>query len=105
MRVVRFPQPPQQQNKYILTYNKGQEKYNMEILKTVKSWVSALADTLLSVLALMIVTSVIFKGVAIPFLPNVDVIANVTSIVKGLGSEGLVGLIAIWVLYNIWQKK
>jgi len=77
----------------------------MEILKTVKSWVSALADTLLSVLALMIVTSVIFKGVAIPFLPNVDVIANVTSIVKGLGSEGLVGLIAIWVLYNIWQKK
>jgi len=102
---VRFPQPPQQQNKYILTYNKGQEKYKMEILKTVKSWVSALADTLLSVLALMIVTSVIFKGVAIPFLPNVDVIANVTSIVKGLGSEGLVGLIAIWVLYNIWQKK
>ncbi|NDH09323.1 MAG: hypothetical protein EBY16_06885 [Gammaproteobacteria bacterium] len=77
----------------------------MDILKTVKSWVSALADTLLSVLALMIVTSVIFKGVAIPFLPNVDVIANVTSIVKGLGSEGLVGLIAIWVLYNIWQKK
>jgi len=77
----------------------------MDILKTVKSWVSALADTLLSVLALMIVTSVIFKGVAIPFLPNVDVIANVTAIVKGLGSEGLVGLIAIWVLYNIWQKK
>lgn len=77
----------------------------MDILKTVKSWVSALADTLLSVLALMIVTSVIFKGVAIPFLPNVDVIANVTSIVKGLGGEGLVGLIAIWVLYNIWQKK
>ena len=77
----------------------------MDILKTVKSWVSALADTLLSVLALMIVTSVIFKGVAIPFLPNVDVIANVTSIVKGLGSEGLVGLIAIWFLYNIWQKK
>jgi hypothetical protein len=77
----------------------------MDILKTVKSWVSALADTLLSVLALMIVTSVIFKGVAIPFLPNVDVIANVTSIVKGLGAEGLVGLIAIWVLYNIWQKK
>jgi len=38
-------------------------------------------------------------------LPNVDVIANITAIVKNLGSEGLVGLIAIWVLYTIWQKR
>lgn len=77
----------------------------MEILDTIKKWSGALADVMVSVLALMIVTGVLFKGVAIPFLPNVDVIGNVTAIVKNLGSEGLVGLIAIWVLYNIWDKR
>ena len=77
----------------------------MDILAQVRKWTGALADTAVSVLALMIVLGVLFKGVAIPFLPSVDVIANVTGIVKNLGSEGLVGLIAIWVLYNIWQKK
>lgn len=77
----------------------------MEILGTIKKWAGALADTLVSVLALMIVAGVMFKGVSIPFIPNVDVIANITAIVKGLGSEGLVGLVAIWVLYNIWQKR
>lgn len=77
----------------------------MDILKTVKTWAGALADVAVSVLALMIVLGVLFKGVAIPFLPNVDVIANVTAIVKSLGSEGLVGLIAIWVLHSIWNSK
>ena len=77
----------------------------MDILSKVKSWASAIADTAVSVLAMMIVLGVLFKGVAIPFMPSVDVVANVTAIIKGLGSEGLVGLIAIWVLYNIWQKK
>jgi len=77
----------------------------MDILKTIKTWAGALADVAVSVLALMIVVGVLFKGVAIPFLPNVDVIANVTSIVKSLGSEGLVGLVAIWVLHSIWNNR
>jgi hypothetical protein len=77
----------------------------MDILAKVKEWASALADVTLSVIALMIVMGVLFKGVAIPFLPNVDVIANVTSIVKSLGSEGLVGLVAIWVLHSIWKSR
>jgi len=77
----------------------------MDILAQVRKWAGSLADTAVSVLALMIVLGVLFKGVAIPFLPSVDVIANVTGIIKNLGSEGLVGLIAIWVLHNIWQKK
>jgi hypothetical protein len=77
----------------------------MDILSQIKKWAGALADTAVSVLALMIVLGVMFKGVAIPFLPSVDVIANITTIVKNLGSEGVVGLIAIWILYSIWQKR
>ena len=77
----------------------------MDILSKVKEWAGALAEVAVSVLALMIVLGVLFKGVAIPFLPNVDVIGNVLTIVKGLGSEGLVGLIAIWVLHSIWNNR
>ena len=77
----------------------------MEILATIKNWAGALADTVVSVLALAIVLEVLFKGAAIPFLPATDVIGGVTGIVKSLGAEGVVGLVAVWVLYSIWKNK
>ena len=77
----------------------------MEVLALIKKWASALADVGVSVLALLIVLEVLFKGAAIPFLPVVDVIGSVTGIVKGLGAEGVVGLVAVWVLYSIWKNK
>lgn len=77
----------------------------MEILATIKKWSGAIADTAVSVLALLIVLEVLLKGAALPFLPAVDVIGNVTSIVKTLGGEGVVGLVAVWVLYSIWKNK
>lgn len=77
----------------------------MELLAKVKGWANALADALVSVLALAIVLEVLFKGAAVPFLPATDVIGSVTTIVKTLGSEGVVGLVAVWVLYSIWKNK
>jgi len=77
----------------------------MEVLALIKKWAAALADVGVSVLALLIVLEVLFKGAAIPFLPVVDVIGSVTGIVKGLGAEGVVGLVAVWVLYSIWKNK
>ena len=77
----------------------------MDILATVKKWSGAIADTAVSVLALLIVLEVLLKGAALPFLPEVDFIVNVTSIVKTLGGEGVVGLVAVWVLYSIWKNK
>lgn len=77
----------------------------MEILQKVKGWANALADALVSVLALAIVLEVLFKGAAVPFLPATDVIGSVTAIVKTLGGEGVVGLVALWVLYSIWKHK
>jgi hypothetical protein len=81
------------------------EVQTMDILATIKKWASALADTTVSVLALLIVLEVLFKGAAIPFLPTVDVIGSVTGIIKSVGSEGVVGLVAVWVLYSIWKNK
>ena len=76
----------------------------MDILKTVKGWASALADLGISLSALMLVLEVLGLG-AIPFLPEVSIIANVSGMLNTLGAEGLMGLVAIWILYAIWNKK
>ncbi len=76
----------------------------MDILNKVKGWASALADLGISLIALMLVVEVIGLG-AIPFFPEVSIISNVSGMLSALGNEGLMGLVAIWVLYSIWNKK
>ena len=76
----------------------------MEILGKVREWAKALADVGLSIAALMIVVEVLGLG-AIPFFPETSVIANVSAMLGTLGAEGLMGLLAIWVLYHIWDRR
>ena len=76
----------------------------MDIINKVKGWAAGLADLGISIAALMIVVEVLGLG-NIPFFPEVSVIANVSGMLSSLGAEGLMGLIAIWVLYAIWNKK
>jgi|TARA_Y100000385_G_C12791146_1_gene507718 hypothetical protein len=76
----------------------------MDILNKVRAWAGGLADLGISIAALMIIVEVLGVG-AIPFFPEVSVIANVSSMLGSLGAEGLMGLIAIWVLYQIWERK
>lgn len=76
----------------------------MEVLNTIKGWAKGLAEMGVSIAALLIVAEVL--GVRqIPFLPDVSVVSNVSAMLAGLGAEGLMGLIAIWVLYQIWDNK
>ena len=77
----------------------------MEILKSIKSWSSALADVGVSLLALGIVLEILFNGQGIPFWPNISVIGNVQSLLGSLSSQGLIGLVAVWILYNIYKNK
>ena len=76
----------------------------MDIINKVRGWAAGLADLGISIAALMIVVEVLGLG-SIPFFPEVSVIANVSGMLSSLGAEGLMGLIAIWVLYAIWNKK
>ena len=46
-----------------------------------------------------------FNGQNIPFWPNINIIGNIQDIVAGFSAQGLVGLVAIWVLYSIYNKK
>jgi hypothetical protein len=77
----------------------------MEILSTIKTWAGELAEVVVSVLALSIVLELLMGNSAIPFLPTPSVIGNVTDVVNTLGGQGLVGLLAVWVLYTVWKAK
>ena len=78
----------------------------MEILNKVKTWAGALAEVGISIAALMIVIEVLgLSSTVMPFLPTASVISNVSGIIAMLGAQGLVGLVAVWVLYEIWNRK
>ena len=66
-------------------------------------WIRSLTEMGIAIIALGVVLQIIF-GAAVPFL-GLDVVGSVVGLVKQLGSEGLVGLVAIWVLWGIYSKK
>ena len=77
----------------------------MDIIKSIKSWASALADVGVSFIALGVVLEILFNGQGIPFWPNISVIDNITGVLAGFSAQGLLGLVAVWVLYHIYKSK
>ena len=77
----------------------------MDIVKSIKGWASALADVGVSLIDLGIVLEILFNGQGIPFWPNISVIDNITGVLAGLSAQGLLGLVAVWILYNIYKTK
>ena len=65
-------------------------------------YVKKLTEAGVALLALGIVMQVIFGNV-VPFMGG-DIVGNITAIVASLGEQGLVGLVALGVIYAIWQS-
>ena len=65
-------------------------------------YVKKLTEAGVALLALGIVMQVIF-GKVVPFMGG-DIVGNITAIVASLGEQGLVGLVAIGVIYAVWQS-
>jgi|TARA_X000000368_G_C22378727_1_gene428021 hypothetical protein len=72
------------------------------MLEKAIGWIRSLTEAGLALIALGVVLQILF-GAAVPFI-GIDVIGAVTGVVKSLGSEGLVGLVAVWVLWGIYSK-
>ena len=75
----------------------------MSMIQTLKSWIGALTDLGLMLLALGIVCALLVGGANIPFFGNVS--ANIVSFVKDLGSNGLVGLIALGLILWLFSNR
>ena len=78
---------------------------NMDIMMKIKGWAKGLADVGVSLIALGIVLEILFNGQGVPFWPNVSVIGNVQGVLAGFSDQGLVGLVAVWILYHIYNRK
>ncbi len=72
------------------------------MLDKATGWIKSLTEAGLALIALGVVLQILF-GAAVPFI-GLDIVGSVTALVKSLGSEGLVGLVAIWVLWRIYSK-
>jgi hypothetical protein len=72
------------------------------MLDKISGYIKQLTNVGLGLIALGVVLQILF-GAVVPFL-GIDVMGSVVALVKGLGSEGLVGLVAIWVLWGIYSK-
>ena len=74
----------------------------MEVLSKAAEVLKQLTSVSLSLLALAVVLQVLF-GATVPFI-ELDVGGSVIDVTKQLGSEGLVGLVALWVLAALLSK-
>ena len=72
------------------------------MIDKISGWIKSITEIGLGLIALGVVLQILF-GTAVPFI-GLDVIGSVVGLVKQLGSEGLVGLVAIWVLWGIYTK-
>lgn len=75
----------------------------MQMIDTSVAFLRKMTELAIALLALAVVMQVVF-GTAVPFI-SVDVIGNLTKVIASLGSSGLVGLIAVGVLYAVLNKK
>ncbi len=74
----------------------------MDIINTTKSWIAGLTEVGLMLIALAIVASLLVGG-TVPFFDGV--VGNIVNFVKELGTNGLVGLIALGFILWLFSKR
>ena len=63
------------------------------------AWCKQITELGMAIIALGVVLQIIF-GATVPFL-GIDIVGAIVGIVSKLGSEGLVGLVAVWILWAL----
>jgi hypothetical protein len=74
----------------------------MDAINAVKSWIGALTEVVLMLLALAIVCAMLV-GANLPFFGNV--VTNIMALVGDLGKNGLVGLIALGLILWLFANR
>ncbi len=74
----------------------------MRVLEEVKRWIGEITEILLLLTALGIVMEILF-GPTVLFFGQI--IPNLTTLLKSLGDNGVVGLIALGVILWLFHKQ
>ena len=72
------------------------------MLNDISKWIRTVTEMGIALLGLAIIVQVLF-GNAVPFIGG-NVIGSIASIITSLGTQGLVGLVVIAVVYAIFNK-
>ena len=75
----------------------------MEILERVKRWVGQITELGLLLVALGIVLQILF-GQTVSFMTG-DIVGNLITLIKALGDNGIVGLIALAIILWLFAKR
>ena len=75
----------------------------MEMFDKAKTWILKITELGLLLVALAIVLQMLF-GTAVPFLGG-DVVGNLLKLLAALGSNGVVGLVAIGIILYLFNRK
>lgn len=82
--------------------NLTQKGGSMKMIESIKSWIGALTDVGLMLLALAIVAALLVGG-NLPFFGTV--VGNIIALIKDLGANGLVGLIALGLIVWLFSNR
>jgi ABC-type enterochelin transport system permease subunit len=74
----------------------------MDSIARIKSWIGGITDIGLMLLALAIVAALLV-GNNLPFFGGV--VSNIVAMVKDLGANGLVGLIAVGIILWLFSRR
>jgi len=75
----------------------------MNGFSTAKSWLAELTEIGLLLVALGVTVQILFGAENTAFVG--PVVENLTSLIRALGSEGLVGLVAIGVIIHLFRRR
>ena len=81
----------------------GVKMTTINVTKNITDVIGHVGDVAVSLIWLSIVLEVVF-GSAVPFL-SLGVIGNISAIISDLGSQGLIGLITLGILWSLWKSK
>jgi ABC-type enterochelin transport system permease subunit len=68
----------------------------------IKKWLAEITEISLLLIALGVAVEILFSG-TVPFFSGI--VPNLINIIKSLGDNGLVGLIALGIIVYLFNKK
>ena len=74
----------------------------MGILNEVKKWLGEITEIALLLIAVGIAVEILF-GASVPFFGGI--VVNLTNLLSSLGDNGLVGLIALGIIFYLFNKS
>ena len=74
----------------------------MHYLEEIKRWLGEVTEIFLLLIAIGIAAGILF-GTQVPFFSGV--VANLTTLISSLGENGLVGLIALAIIFYLFKKR